>query len=254
MGFIYKITNKINNKIYIGQTTKTIEERFAAHIQKAKNHTNRYLYDAMNYYGYENFIVEKIEECDNSLLDEKEIYWIAFYKSNQKEFGYNMTAGGGGGDTWTNNPNKKEISKKISQANLGSKRTLEQRQRMSQAQKGVYYIQIDKEEFLKDIQNMMSIEDMCEKYKVSRRSLYKRCTDYFGKTPTEIRGDRLTHSNTQHINIDKDYLLQGLLKDRTIKEMAQELNLSQETIRRRIIELFEGNTVREVRKNVKSKN
>lgn len=254
MGFIYKITNNVNQKVYIGQTKKTIEERFSAHIQKAKVYTNRYLYDAMNHYGYENFNVEQIEECEDALLDEREIYWISFYHSNEKDFGYNMTSGGGGGDTWTNNPHKEETSKKIREANLGSKRTPEQRERMSKAQKGVYYIQINKEEFLQDIKSMMSIEDMCQKYGISRRSLYKRCTDYFGKTPTEIRGDRLTHSNTQHVDIDKDYLLQGLLKDRTIKEMAQELNLSQETVRRRIIELFEGNTVREVRKNVKSAN
>ena len=58
MGYIYKITNTINNKIYIGQTSKTIEERFKAHISKAKQHINRYLYDAMNHYGYENFIIE----------------------------------------------------------------------------------------------------------------------------------------------------------------------------------------------------
>ena len=58
MGYIYKITNLINNKLYIGQTKKTIEERFKAHIKVARQHKNRYLYDAMNKYGYENFKIE----------------------------------------------------------------------------------------------------------------------------------------------------------------------------------------------------
>ena len=100
MGYIYKITNIVNNKLYIGQTRKTIEERFQMHIKKAKQHTNRYLYDAMNKYGYDNFIPSEIEECDDSLLDEREIYWIAYYNTTNKQYGYNMTIGGGGGDTW----------------------------------------------------------------------------------------------------------------------------------------------------------
>ena len=252
MGYIYKITNQINNKIYIGQTKKTIEERFKVHIKNAKNHINRYLYDAMNCYGFDNFHVSMIEECDNSLLDEREKYWIKFYQSNNKEYGYNMTIGGGGGDTWTNNPHKQETSQKIRQANLGSKRTLEQRKRMSEAQKGVYYIPIDKEEFLQDIKNMMSIEDMCQKYHISRRSLYQRCKDYFNKTPTEIRGDRLKHSNTQYIDIDKQFLIQELKEDKTIKEMSIILKLSPETIRRRIIKIFNCKTTREARNYVKS--
>ena len=78
----------------------------------------------MNKYGYNNFIITQIEECENNKLDEREIYWIAQYKSNDKNYGYNMTAGGGGGDTWTNNSNKKEISKKISLAHKGKKHNM----------------------------------------------------------------------------------------------------------------------------------
>lgn len=54
------------------------------HIKKAKQHANRYLYDAMNKYGYDNFIPSEIEECDDSLLDEREMYWIAYYNTTNK--------------------------------------------------------------------------------------------------------------------------------------------------------------------------
>ena len=76
MGFIYKITNKLNNKIYIGQTTKTVEKRFQQH----KNNSNKeyfsqiILYKAFNKYGIENFICETIEEVPNDKLDEREKY------------------------------------------------------------------------------------------------------------------------------------------------------------------------------------
>lgn len=61
MGFIYKITNLINGKVYVGFTEKTIQERWLAHTKKAKVKTNRYLYDAMNKYGYENFSITEVD-------------------------------------------------------------------------------------------------------------------------------------------------------------------------------------------------
>ena len=100
MGHIYKITNKINNKIYIGQTTKArpsdrfSQHRYAARHLDQKSNTN-YLYYSMNKYGVENFTFEIIEEVDNQLLNEREQYWISFYNC-KAPFGYNMTDGGDG--------------------------------------------------------------------------------------------------------------------------------------------------------------
>lgn len=94
MGFIYKITNKLNNKVYIGQTIKTVQKRFVQH----KNNSNKpyfsqiVLYKAFNKYGIENFVCEQIEEVENSLLDEREKYWIDHYDSYFN--GYNSTLGG----------------------------------------------------------------------------------------------------------------------------------------------------------------
>lgn len=252
MGYIYKITNKINGKIYIGQTKKTIEERFQEHLKKAKIHTNRYLYDAMNKYGYENFIVSQIEECANSKLDEREIYWIAFYQSNNKQYGYNMTIGGGGGDTWITNPHKEEIAKKISQANKGKHKNPQVIQKWVTAAKEANTIKIDKQELKQDIQNFMSIEDICKKYHLSRKTFYNKCKEYFNATPTEIRGDKLTHTNSRKINLNKQQLHQLLLQEKSLEEMAQYFNVSKETVRRNIVNYY-GKNLKEVRKDVKSK-
>ena len=116
MGFtVYKITNLINGKVYLGKTVKSVEERFAGHVKKAKQYKNRYLYDAMNHYGYENFKIEEVEKCSSlDQLNEREVHHIKAYKSCDKKHGYNMTEGGTGGDTFSNHPNKEEISKKKS--------------------------------------------------------------------------------------------------------------------------------------------
>ena len=95
-GYIYKITNDINNKVYIGKTLLDIEKRFKEHKQDSHRRLeeNRPLYRAMNKYGQEHFSIELIEECLIEELSDKEIYWIDFYNSYKN--GYNATLGGDG--------------------------------------------------------------------------------------------------------------------------------------------------------------
>ena len=94
MAYIYKITNDINNKVYIGKTYFTIEKRFEEHCRdciKRKNE-HRPLYSAMRKYGIEHFSIELIEET--SVPDEREKFWIEQYNSFKN--GYNATLGGDG--------------------------------------------------------------------------------------------------------------------------------------------------------------
>ena len=96
MAYIYKITNSLNGKIYIGKTLQTPEERFKEHIRDSKKERceKRPLYDAINKYGAENFLLETIEECSDNIVNEREIYWIEYYQSFN--YGYNATKGGDG--------------------------------------------------------------------------------------------------------------------------------------------------------------
>lgn len=99
MGYIYKITNIQNNKIYIGKTTTCIQERFSKHIYESNTpNTKGYsfiLHKAFRKYGLDNFNIEQVEEVDNKFLNEREVYWINFYNSIIPN-GYNMTFGGEG--------------------------------------------------------------------------------------------------------------------------------------------------------------
>lgn len=123
---IYKITNKINNKSYIGQT-HDIEKRFQDHRvrpfnSKSKDY-NSVFYQAIRKYGIDNFSFEILEECATEELDEKEIYWINFYNTYigwENSNGYNMTIGGYGIrkitqervlELWREGLSQKEIAK-----------------------------------------------------------------------------------------------------------------------------------------------
>jgi len=96
-GFIYIIKNKTNGKIYIGQTTRSFTRRLWEYrsAYKYNNFHNQYLANAFNKYGWDNF---EISVIDNALtveeLNEKEINYINKYNSNNREFGYNLEAGG----------------------------------------------------------------------------------------------------------------------------------------------------------------
>ena len=92
MNYIYKITNKINGKAYIGQTITTIKDRMYKHYSHAKVATTGIDY-AIQKYGKENFIVEQIYEAsEDEDLDKLEVYYIALYDTFNN--GYNLTPGG----------------------------------------------------------------------------------------------------------------------------------------------------------------
>ena len=112
---IYRVTNTVNGKIYIGKTKFTLSKRRSIHERSRKN----FLFArAIRKYGKENFKWEVLEkDIDNEEnLCRLEKHYIWFYKASKKEFGYNLTDGGEG----VSNPDE-SVRKKMKEKQLGKK-------------------------------------------------------------------------------------------------------------------------------------
>ena len=110
-GKIYKIINKVNQKIYIGCTINSLEKRFYEHLYRCfKTDYKSKLYNSMKKYGEENFEISLIEECDLSCIYETEKKYITEYNSYND--GLNSTFGGEGCLGYVHSP---EVRKKISE-------------------------------------------------------------------------------------------------------------------------------------------
>lgn len=123
--FIYKISNSKNNKVYIGQTIRPIEERFKRHINDAINNVlDTHFARAIRKYGKENFYIEEIDKANTQEeLNLKEQYWIRYFDSVNN--GYNETDAlyKCGGNTYGSKSEEEiiKISEKIKHSKIGGK-------------------------------------------------------------------------------------------------------------------------------------
>ena len=123
--WIYKITNIQNNKVYIGQTIRPIEQRFHRHLNDALNNIlDTHLARAIRKYGKDSFIIEEIDNAQTpDELNQKEQYWIRYYNSVNE--GYNETdaISKSGGNTYQSKTEEEMevIKEKIRQTKLGAK-------------------------------------------------------------------------------------------------------------------------------------
>lgn len=121
---IYGIYNTENNKIYIGKTGMNFGDRWDSHRSLLRNnkHDNPYLQHAWNKYGEESFEFIIVEECTVDELDDKEKYWIKYYK--EQGLSYNILDGGDGFNnlgTHLSEETKRKIGEKNRINNLGKK-------------------------------------------------------------------------------------------------------------------------------------
>lgn len=129
---VYKITNNINLKVYIGQSINIIN-RWKDHVHALNRGDSRctLLQRAWNKYKEENFSFEILELCTEDKLDEVEIKYIEMYDALNPEKGYNIEPGG--------NKNKhlsEETKQKLRESHLGKTMSEESRRKMSKAQSG----------------------------------------------------------------------------------------------------------------------
>ncbi len=135
-GLIYKVTNLENRKIYIGQTTKTLEQRKNEHIyiSKRENDPNfMYISKALAKYGEIKFTWIILGYCNNKKdLNSAEQVCIDFFKSYNHRYGYNLTLGGEG-----QIPN--DITReKLRKSQLGKKHSEEARKNQSMARRALF--------------------------------------------------------------------------------------------------------------------
>lgn len=146
---VYKHTNKVNNKIYIGITGRKVNERWRegeGYKPKNKNQ-NAYFYNAISKYGWDNFEHEILySDLTKKQAEIKEMELISEYKSNERSFGYNIESGGKStgrlsdetkkkiSESW--NYNKEERCKNISKGKKGVPFSEEHKQNLSKAKKG----------------------------------------------------------------------------------------------------------------------
>lgn len=143
---IYMIQNKVNHKIYIGQSVD-IEERWGNHRSELRgnHHTNKHLQSSWNRDGEDSFKFTIICECDENQLNTMEEYYILELMSYDRRVGYNKTYGGGGCRATEETKNKisensgsrrPEVRKKLSEANKGKTLSEECRKKISKSLKG----------------------------------------------------------------------------------------------------------------------
>ena len=135
---IYKVTNLINQKVYIGQSDN-IEQRWKRHKTRSINNCgkdyNYAFYRAIRKYGLENFLFEVIEECSKDELNQREKYWIKYYNSYLNPDHYNETEGGEGTLGWVPSQEWRDKQSKIKKEWYKTPEGIEKRKKQSEQQK-----------------------------------------------------------------------------------------------------------------------
>jgi len=182
---IYKITNKLNGKIYIGKDTTSDSKYFGS---------GKLIVRAIKKYGIDNFEKEIIEECsDYKSLSEREMFWINFFNSTNLLEGYNISNGGDGGDTISNNPNRNEIIENISNGLKNRIFSEEHRKNLSlnhasgKIKKGKTYEEIYGKKKSQKIKSRL--KDARKKYKTEKERLGENYERVIEILKTKFKGD-----------------------------------------------------------------
>ena len=154
LGFVYCVTNSVNGKQYIGQTIRSIVERWRYHVRDAKLGSMCALHCAIRKYGVDAFAVEQLDSADSlEELNCKEAHYIGALQTFAPA-GYNVTTGG---DSFEHSV---ETCRKISETHLGKVVSEETRQRISDARSRVFYRGGSAEETISRVlKNMGELKD-----------------------------------------------------------------------------------------------
>lgn len=257
---IYKITNLIDGKVYIGQTVN-YNKRKKRHLSSLKNgnHHNEHLQRAFDKYGEDSFKIELIKKCNIEELDKLERYYIKELDACNHDKGYNMMYGGQRYRNFT-----KEVRLKMSEAGKGRKFTNEHKKKISLAHKGRKLSQehISKmsatkkktkihcgeknpnalisdsvaKKIIMDLLANMAVKDIANKYQVSSDVVYNIM---YNKSYLHIMPDvREELKNRISVLQDKkiETAINLYLQGHSQNEISKTLNISRNTLRKELKE------------------
>lgn len=131
---IYALRNKaFPNKYYVGKSMD-IHARWNYDYKRLHCKKQQKIYNALVKYGYDGFEKIILEECEKSVMNEREVYWIKYY--NAVENGYNLKYGGQGGGSFAGKKHTQEAKNRLREINLGKKLSDETKAKMSMSRKG----------------------------------------------------------------------------------------------------------------------
>lgn len=163
-GWVYAIINKVNDKMYIGQSV-CVKKRIRIHFYQLnkRNHNNSHLQRAFNKYGRDNFKIKILEgEIIKDNLSNKEKFWIKKYNT-YKGKGYNMTPGGevlsGENNPMWGKRHSEEFRKKIGKLHRGREPSQEAKDKMSKAATGRELSRETRKKISKTLKNKLTDKD-----------------------------------------------------------------------------------------------
>lgn len=217
---IYKITNLISGRVYVGQTKEGFQKRYWFHRWSLRNnkHSNKHLQNSWNKYGEDNFIFEVIEVVDKCDIDEREKYWIDYYRKNGEC--YCIQDGGQPNNlvVYVSSESRKRTGELNRQRMLGSKLTEETKAKMSKTRLGKHPIRKN---------DTMTIDEATQVKKMLIDGCSnKEIIDTVGVPYKAINGI-ISNNNYNAVKVDgwDEYILNRLnnVKHRLTKEQILEL-------------------------------
>lgn len=266
-GFIYKMTNIVNGKIYIGKTERSIEKRFKEHLRYCDIYNNQIeksfntrLYPAMLKYGKENFKIELVERLiiNNVDINEREKYWISFYNSQDASIGYNISPGGLGGPLFKGRRHSEESKSKMSVSNywkgkkqskeLIEKRSLNRRKYIQNLNTGEVF------KGYKDAQSKYgsSVRDACRNHRRAKGCFFIQLENNDNIPYTQEERQRLINEYESRLETNqikanekrREKIKNIILTDEEIKSRQQAYKKSGELRRSKIInKILEDNSI-----------
>lgn len=237
---IYKITNQVNGKCYIGQSIN-IEKRWKQHRQQAFSVNSicydSYFYRSIRKYGLENFIFEILEECLKEQLNEKEIFYIAKYHSDNPTFGYNLTPGGGLQGPSTRKLTDEQLeeifslleSSNLSQTEIAERYGITQ-QEISLINQGEIYFQQDKYYPIRTKSKAMKIS--CLKRGMTKESYCPVCGKIFLKQKDQKFCSSECYKKSKYISRPTREVLKEEIRQNPFTSIGRKYNVTDNAIRK----------------------